>query len=62
MNCPNCGSLTCVLDSRRINDATRRRRECIKCKHKFTTYEVNENRYSVIKKMIEVVKECFTMD
>lgn len=54
MNCPFCtNSETKVVDSRDTNDgkATRRRRECEKCKDRFTTYEeVEILRLSVIKK------------
>ena len=42
MRCPNCGSLeTRVLDSRPTEDgyAIRRRRECMNCGFRFTTYE-----------------------
>jgi transcriptional repressor NrdR len=41
MNCPRCDRPTRVLESRRADDgaATRRRRECPSCGHRFTTYE-----------------------
>lgn len=41
MMCPFCKALdTKVIDSRRNEDfSVRRRRECIKCKKRFTTYE-----------------------
>lgn len=42
MKCPYCGSKeTKVTDKRETDDylTTRRRRECEKCKHRFTTYE-----------------------
>lgn len=43
-NCPKCGSLTTVSDSRTNDkDQIRRRRECPKCKFKFTTYELSYN-------------------
>lgn len=45
MKCPLCGyEETKVIDSRPAeNDSTiRRRRECLKCKKRFTTYEVIE--------------------
>jgi len=43
MRCPFCGAQeTRVLDSRLVNegDQVRRRRECISCKERFTTFEV----------------------
>ncbi|MDD4976877.1 MAG: transcriptional regulator NrdR [Bacteriovorax sp.] len=46
MLCPYCGeSESNVLESRDAGDGkmTRRRRECVKCKKRFTTYERVEN-------------------
>ena len=45
MKCPSCGyNETKVVDSRLSGDGTsvRRRRECLKCQHRFTTYEYVE--------------------
>jgi transcriptional repressor NrdR len=40
VNCPRCDSPTKTLETRRVPDgATRRRRECSSCGHRFTTYE-----------------------
>jgi len=40
MNCPYCGyDDSKVIDSRDINDGIRRRRQCLKCGSRFTTYE-----------------------
>lgn len=42
MRCPKCGSRDDkVIDSRQSRDAAtiRRRRECLNCKYRFTTYE-----------------------
>ena len=40
MNCPYCGYHDSkVIDSREINDGVRRRRQCLKCGSRFTTYE-----------------------
>jgi len=40
MNCPYCGYYDSkVIDSRDINDGVRRRRQCLKCDRRFTTYE-----------------------
>jgi transcriptional repressor NrdR len=46
MKCPFCGhEEDKVVDSRAAQDgrAVRRRRECLKCKERFTTYEYIEN-------------------
>lgn len=51
MICPFCSKTdTRVLESRIINDAVRRRRECIKCSNRFTTYEKAELHLKVLKK------------
>jgi len=54
MKCPYCGFLNDhVIDSRESKDHTtiRRRRECLSCNHRFTTYESVENiHYFVVKK------------
>lgn len=53
MRCPSCGCLEDkVIDSRGVKDdrAVRRRRECLQCAHRFTTYE------SIIREELKVVK------
>jgi len=45
MHCPFCGAVdTKVIDSRLVSDGThvRRRRECVTCEDRFTTYETAE--------------------
>ena len=45
MHCPKCGcDVSKVVDSRASegNDAIRRRRECVECSFRFTTYERRE--------------------
>ena len=40
MNCPYCGYHDSkVVDSREVNDGIRRRRQCLSCDARFTTYE-----------------------
>ena len=54
MNCPFCGHLEDkVIDSResKEGDSIRRRRQCMACEKRFTTYErIDEVPYMVIKK------------
>ena len=54
MRCPNCGCLESrVIDSRQNIDGNniRRRRECLNCQKRFTTFEVIESvQLVVIKK------------
>ena len=51
MKCIFCGGETKVTDKRDSEAETRRRRECLKCKKRFTTYErAEEPNFIVIKK------------
>ena len=52
MNCPYCGyKESKVTDKRTSPDGIRRRRECLKCKKRFTTYErIERTDLYVIKK------------
>ena len=52
MECPYCKSSNLkVTDKRTSSQAIRRRRECLKCKKRFTTYErIVENNFYIIKK------------
>ena len=52
MNCPYCGRQESrVIDSRSVDDGVRRRRKCLACNTRFTTYErVQPHDIFVIKK------------
>src|SRR5882672_11528431 len=54
MKCPFCGENNdSVVDSREAGDGSfvRRRRECLKCERRFTSYErIDEIPYMVVKK------------
>ncbi len=52
MRCPYCkGQELKVIDSREAEETTRRRRECLECKKRFTTYErVEKTDLTVTKK------------
>ena len=52
MNCPYCANeFSKVTNKRKSSDGIRRRRECLKCKKRFTTYEKSvETDFFVIKK------------
>lgn len=52
MNCPYCGYFDSkVIDSRDVNDGIRRRRQCLQCGMRFTTYErVQPGSLFVVKK------------
>ena len=54
MRCPHCGTVEDkVLESRTLanGDAVRRRRECISCSYRFTSYErIDERQFMVVKR------------
>ena len=52
MDCPYCShNESKVTDKRKSPEGIRRRRECLKCKKRFTTYErIERNNFYVIKK------------
>jgi transcriptional repressor NrdR len=62
MICPTCRkSETRVVDSRDDESVVRRRRECLACKHRFTTYErIEAPRLFVVKK--DGRREQYTRD
>jgi transcriptional repressor NrdR len=52
MKCPHCGfEDSKVLDSRDVDDGVRRRRQCLGCESRFTTYErIQKSSLFVVKK------------
>ena len=51
MDCPFCGGNTRVTNKRESPEGVRRRRECLKCKKRFTTYEkISRGDLYVVKK------------
>ena len=64
MNCPKCGYYESkVVDSRNVDEynSIRRRRECLKCRNRFTTYEkIEYTPIIVIKK--NGIREQFDRD
>ncbi|MFH1359013.1 MAG: transcriptional regulator NrdR [archaeon] len=61
MKCIFCGADTRVTDKREAPDGTRRRRECLKCKKRFTTYEKPEKKGIIIVKK-DGRRESFSKD
>lgn len=62
MNCPFCSNTALkVTDKRNSPEGIRRRRECLKCKKRFTTYEkIDKGDLYIIKK--DGNREKFTRD
>jgi transcriptional repressor NrdR len=52
--CPACaGQDSVVLDSRAAHQAIRRRRRCVKCGHRWTTYEMGGEVFKELHKMLD---------
>ena len=64
MKCPKCQATdTKVIESREVSggDSIRRRRECLKCQNRFTTYErIERSNLVVVKK--NGLRESFSRD
>lgn len=57
MNCAQCDKATQVLDTRTFAEgkAVKRRRECLFCSHRFSTYEYSSEN-EVIMQVREIIK------
>ncbi len=62
MKCPYCGYTdNKVLDSRAVDDRIRRRRECLSCARRFTTYEEIEHAPLIVIKK-DMTREEFSRE
>lgn len=64
MTCPNCGVKTKVVDSRSHEDSKSRRRECIGCRFRFSTVEIDADYYETLKptnrqEILSRLDECY---
>ena len=50
MRCPECGYKSKTLDTReyRKNPGVMRRKECLRCRHRFRSFEINEADYTMM--------------
>lgn len=62
MHCPKCGNDDSkVIESRDTGDSVRRRRECLKCSRRYTTYErIEKPNLAIVKK--DKRRELFDRD
>lgn len=59
--CPLCDGVTEVIDSRNAPDnSIRRRRKCIKCGHRYSTYEIIEDKEDL--KILKFYREKYPKD
>ena len=57
MTCPLCGGKTHITDSRSDGETVRRRRECLECKHRFTTKEIDIDMLDKLLKTAEKTRD-----
>lgn len=59
MTCPVCGEDTKIVDSRtsREGESIRRRRECLVCRHRFTTREVDTEMLERLERIARTARE-----
>ena len=53
--CPICKSPSSVIDSRESKQGFRRRRKCLKCNFRWTTFEVREKLWKAVVKMLKTL-------
>lgn len=49
IQCPRCNGESKVIDSRDGESARRRRRECLRCKNRYSTYEIQAEEYDKLR-------------
>lgn len=52
-DCPYCGTESLIFDSRPMTYGIYRRRECPKCKYRFTTVEIDYDSYMQIENKVK---------
>jgi transcriptional regulator NrdR family protein len=57
MNCALCHSESIITNSRPRNGTVARRRECTKCRHRWTTYEIEERAFKRVQLVERAVAE-----
>lgn len=57
MKCPKCKSKSKVYDSRANGETIRRRRRCLKCKHRYATIEILEVKADKLDELMGGVKD-----
>ena len=58
MTCPRCNSynLSCI-ESRPTGQKIRRRKKCLDCDYRMTTYEISSREYDVLKRYRELLED-----
>lgn len=51
VQCPRCNGESRVFNSRDVNGARWRRRRCVQCGHRYSTYEIHAKEYERLKRI-----------
>lgn len=64
MQCPKCTANTQVLQTRANSSKLKvqRRRECVKCKHRFSSYEITSDDLGQMKKLMTIASQFLSID
>lgn len=57
VNCPLCSADSKVFNTRPHDGAVWRRRECLKCRHRWSTYEITELAFKRVERVEAIVAE-----
>ena len=56
--CPACGEHTVyIIESKKAQNGQRRRKQCNKCKHRFTTFEIDELEYKQLMRSVALLRK-----
>lgn len=59
MHCPVCASsMTTVVNSRPIDVSVRRRRQCVKCDYRWSTYEISAEAFNALTDLEAVLDQA----
>ena len=58
MKCPECGSAcSAIVQTKKVAGKVRRRRECERCEHRWTTYELDADTLKSARETLERTAE-----
>lgn len=62
MNCPKCGySYSIVMECRASGEDQRVRKRCTNCNHRFTIFEVSQERYKTFNRQNKTISKILSL-
>lgn len=56
-SCPKCAGELAVKDSRPVDDGIRRRRVCLSCGHRLTTFEIPQSEMEKVRRVTALIRQ-----